>query len=98
MEAGSAMKEVMDVARRNLWLSFSCTREETMAILRNDKAVSNVMGAELKSGFQSTFEETNGNVYLINVCSFCGENVPSSHLKMFHRSMLLRQCNGAAGE
>lgn len=40
-----------------------------MAILTNDKSASSVTRAGLKSGFQSAFVETNGNVYLINVCS-----------------------------
>lgn len=69
-----------------------------MAILTNDKAASSVMGAGLKSGFQSSFVETNGNVFLINVCSLCAENVLSSHLKMFRGCMLLWQGNGAAVE
>lgn len=69
-----------------------------MEIVTNDKAVSRVIGAELKSGFQSTFEETNGNVYFINVCCLRGENAPSSYLKMFHSFVLLWQCNRAAVE
>lgn len=40
-----------------------------MAILTNDQAAFRVTGAGLKSGFQSAFVGTNGNVYLINVCS-----------------------------
>lgn len=40
-----------------------------MAVLTNDKAASSVTGAGLKSGFQSAFVGTNGNVYLINVRS-----------------------------
>lgn len=67
-----------------------------MAILTNDKAASSVIGVELKSGFQSTFEETNGNVYLINVGGLHAGNVPSGHLQMFRRSMLLWRCSGAA--
>lgn len=69
-----------------------------MAILTNDRAASSMIGAGLKSGIQSSFVETNGNVCLINVCSLCGENVLFSHLKMFHRCMLLWQCHGAAVE
>lgn len=89
--------EVKGVAWRSLWLSLFCYEGGTMAIL-NDKAASSVTGAGLKSGFQSAFVGTNGNVYLINVCSLWGENVLLSHLKMFHRCMLLWQCNEAAVE
>ena len=60
-----------------------------MEMVTNDQAVSRVIGAEPKSGFQSTFEETNGSVYFINVCCLHGENSPSSHLKMFHSFVLL---------
>lgn len=71
-------------------------QRETIAILTNDKAASAVRGAQLNSGFQSTFEEMNGNIYLINVCRLCGENVLLSHLEMFRRSLLLWQSNEAA--
>lgn len=71
-------------------------QRETIAILTNDKAPSAVRGAQLNSGFQSTFEEMNGNIYLTNVCRLCGENVLLSHLEMFRRSMLLWQSNEAA--
>lgn len=47
-----------------------------MEMVTNDKAVSRVIGAEPKSGFRSPFEETNGNVYFINVCCLHGENAP----------------------
>lgn len=60
-----------------------------MEMVTNDEAVSRVIGAEPKSGFQSSFEETNGSVYFINVCCLHGENAPSSHLKMFHSFVLL---------
>lgn len=69
-----------------------------MEIVTNDKAVSRVIGAELKSGFQSTFEETNGSVYFINVCCLHGKNAPPSYLKMFHSFVLLWQCDRAAVE
>ena len=47
-----------------------------MEMVTNDEAVSRVIGAEPKSGFQSSFEETNGSVYFINVCCLHGENAP----------------------
>lgn len=76
----------------------SAPGKETTASLTNAKAAFCVTGAELKSGFQTTFEENNGHVYFTNVCSLGGENVLSSCWKPFHRSRLLWWRNGAAVE
>ena len=49
--------------------------------LTNAKSAFCVTGAELKSGFQTTFEENNGHVYFTNVCSLGGENVSACPFK-----------------
>lgn len=80
----------------SLWCSmFYGLENQQWHILTNDQAASGMIAADLESDFQSTFKETNDNVYLGNVRSLCGGNVISVPLQMFHRSVLLGWRNEA---